>query len=145
MKKEKVTNLIREYLELRKRIESLQEELRGLQKELREIREIRNSFRKNSDLAVLLDKEGSLLEELMGLRRRMERVEGSLFSCRSRDFIRWVISCVLDLRPEYGKDEHYHNLLTSLVSIVIHFEEYEEERKSYALRELLHLQNQKVE
>jgi len=142
MKKEKVKNLIREYLELRKRIESLQEELRGLQKEPREIR---NSFRKNSGLAALLDKEGSLLEELMGLRRRMERVEGFLFSYRSREFIRWVISCVLDLRPEYGKHEHYHNLLASLVSIVIHFEEYEEERKSYALRELLHLQDQKVE
>ena len=142
MKKEKVRNLIRECLELRKRIESLQEELRGLQKEPREIR---NSFRKNSDLAVLLDKEGSLLEELMGLRRRMERDENFLFGYRSRDFIRSVISCVLDLRPEYGKDEHYHNLLTSLVSIVIHFEEYEEERKSYALRELLHLQDEKVE
>jgi uncharacterized coiled-coil DUF342 family protein len=65
MKKEKVKNLIRKYLELRKRIESLQEELRGLQKELREIR---NSFRKNSGLAVLVDKEeSSLLEELMGL------------------------------------------------------------------------------
>ena len=51
MKKEKVKNLIREYLELRKRIESLQEELRGLQKELREIR---NSLRKNLGLAVLI-------------------------------------------------------------------------------------------
>ena len=142
MKKEKVKNLIREYLELRKRVESLQEEIGGLQKELREIR---SSFGKNSDLAVLLDKEGSLLEELVGLRRRMERVEGFLFSYRSREFIRWVISCVLDLRPEYGNDEHYHNLLTSLVSIVIHFEEYKEERKSYALRELLHLQDEKVE
>ena len=142
MKKEKVKNLIREYLELRKRVESLQEEIGGLQKELREIR---SSFEKNSDLAVLLDKEGSLLEELVGLRRRMERVEDFLFSYRSRDFIRSVISCVLDLGPEYGNDEHYHNLLTSLVSIVIHFEEYKEERKSYALRELLHLQDEKVE
>jgi cell fate regulator YaaT (PSP1 superfamily) len=72
----------------------------------------------------------SVLEELMGLRCRMERDENFLLSCRSRDFICSEISCVLDLSPEYGKDEHYHNLLTSLVSIVIHFEEYEEERKS---------------
>ena len=89
MKKEKVRNLIRECLELRKRIESLQEELRGLQKE---IRGIRGGFGKNSDLAVLLDKEGSVLEELMGLRRRMERDENFLFGYRSRDFIRSVIS-----------------------------------------------------
>jgi hypothetical protein len=38
MKKEKIRNLIREYLELRRRIESLHGEIGGLQKELREIR-----------------------------------------------------------------------------------------------------------
>jgi len=142
MKKEKVKNLIREYLDLRKRIESLQEELRRLQKEPRGIR---NSFGRNSDLAVPFDNGGSLLEEIIGLRRRIERVEGFLTSHRPRDFIRSVVLSVLDLRSEYEKDEHYHNLLTSLVSIVIHFEQYEEERKSYTLRGLLHLQDEKVE
>lgn len=142
MKIEIVKNLIREYLEQRRRVESLQEEIRGVQKELREMRD---GFGQNSGLAAVLDKEGSLLEEVMGGRRRMERIEDFLFSYRSRDFIRSLISSVLDLGSEYGKDEHYHNLLASLVSIVIHSEDYQTGRRSYALREILHGKDEKVE
>jgi len=77
MKKEEVENLIREYLALKKQIDHLQEELRA----------IRDSFGKTSDLAVLIEKEGSFLGELMKLKNKIAGVEGLLYSYRSKDFI----------------------------------------------------------
>ena len=121
MKKEEVNNLIREYLALKKNIDHIQGELRG----------IRDSFTKTVDLAVLINKEGPLLEELMRLRRSFEAVEGLLYGYRSRRFIRSVISCVVDLEEEYGKDRYYQNLLSHLISIVRHFEEFGADRRKY--------------
>jgi hypothetical protein len=121
MKKEEVNNLVRDYLTLRKKIDHFQEELRG----------IRDSFTKTGDLAVLINKEGPLLEELLGIRSRFEGVEGLLYGYRSKDFIRSVIFCVADLESEYGKDEYYHNLLSSLISILRHFQEFDASRRKY--------------
>jgi predicted nuclease with TOPRIM domain len=135
MKKEQVKDLVREYLALRKKIDLLHGELV----------EVRDRFGKVFDLAPLRKSEDHLLEELRELRGHSERIEERLFACRPRGFIRSVISCVLDLGPEYGKDEYYHSLLTNLISIVIHFEEYEEARKSYASQDLSYLQDEEVE
>ena len=121
MKKEEVKNLARDYLALRKKIDHLQEELRA----------IRDSFAKTADLAVLINKEGPLLEELVGLRKRFEGVEGLLYGYRSKDFIRSVIFCVVDLEGEYEKDRHYQNFLAYLISILRHFEEFDADRRKY--------------
>ena len=116
-----VNNLVTEYLTLRKKIDHLQEELRG----------IRDSFTKTGDLAVLINREGPLLEELMGLRRSLEGVEGLLYSYRSKHFIRSVISCAVDLGGEYGTDAYYQDFLSHLISIVRHFEEFDADRRKY--------------
>ena len=121
MKKEEAYNLIREYLTLRKKIDHLREELKA----------IRNEFAKTVDLAVLVDKESPLLEKLTGLRRRFEGVEGLLYGYRSRNFIRSVIPCVVDLEGEYPKNQRYHNFLTSLISILRHFDEFDADRRKY--------------
>jgi hypothetical protein len=121
MKKDEVDNLVREDLTLRKKIDHLQEELRG----------IRDSFTKTGDLAVLINKEGPLLKEVMGLRRSLEGVEGLLYSYRSKNFIRSVISCTVDLEGEYGKDTYYQDFLSHLISIVRHFEEFDADRRKY--------------
>ena len=121
MRKEEVNNLIREYLALKKNIDHIQGELRG----------IRDSFTKTGDLAVLINKEGPLLEELMGLKRSFEGVEGLLYSYRSKHFIRSVISCAVDLEGEYGKDTYYQDFLSHLISIVRHFEEFDADRRKY--------------
>ena len=121
MKKDEVDNLVREDLTLRKKIDHLQEELRG----------IRDSFTKTGDLAVLINKEGPLLKEVMGLRRSLEGVEGLLYSYRSKNFIRSVISCAVDLEGEYGKDTYYQDFLSHLISIVRHFEEFDADRRKY--------------
>ena len=121
MRKEEVNNLIREYLALKKNIDHIQGELRG----------IRDSFTKTGDLAVLINKEGPLLKEVMGLRRSLEGVEGLLYSYRSKNFIRSVISCAVDLEAEYEKDMHYQNFLSHLISIVRHFEEFDADRRKY--------------
>ena len=133
MKKEEVKNLVREYLVLRKKIDHLQEELRG----------IRNRFGKTVDLAVLLNKESPILEELMGLRKRIEGVEGLLYAYRSKDFIRSVVSCVVDLEVEYKKDKYYHNFLASLIGILRQFEEFDADRRKYG--NLILLPEEKVE
>ena len=121
MKKEEVNTLVREYLALKEQITRIQEELRA----------IRDRFIKTGDLAVLISKEGPLLEELMGVRRRFEGVEGLLYGYRSRRFIRSVISCVVELEGEYGKDTYYENLLSQLISVVRHFEEFDADRRKY--------------
>ena len=133
MKKEEVTALIREYLALKKRMDHLQGELRA----------IRDSFTKTGDLAVLINKEGPLLEQLMGLRSSFEGTEGLLYGYRSKEFIRSVIFCVADLEGEYGKNEHYQNLLSHLISIVRHFEEFDADRKKYG--NLIQLPDDKIE
>ena len=121
MTKEDVHNLIREYLTLRKKMDHVQEGLKA----------IRDSFTKTGDLAVLINKEGPLVEELMGLRRSFEGIEGLLYSYRSERFIRSVISCAVDLEAEYEKDMHYQNFLSHLISIVRHFEEFDADRRKY--------------
>ena len=121
MKKEEAKNLIREYLTLKKKTDEVQEKLRA----------IRISFGKTTDLALLIDKEATLLEELRGLRKGPEGVEGLLYSYRSIDFIRSVIRCTLDLEKEYGKDPYYQNFLSYLIGIVRHFEEFEADRRKY--------------
>ena len=133
MRKEEVNNLIREYLALKKNIDHIQGELRG----------IRDSFTKTGDLAVLINKEGPLLEELMGLKRSFEGVEGLLYSYRSKHFIRSVISCAVDLEGEYGKDTYYQDFLSHLISIVRHFEEFDADRRKYG--NLIVLPDEEVE
>lgn len=135
MKRKEVKELVRGYLALRVKIDILHGELG----------EVRDRFGKVVDLTPLKRREVRLLDELRDLRRHSESIAERLFAYRSREFVRSVISCLLDLGPEYGRDEYYHNLLTSLVSIVIHFEEYEEERKRYAPPELFDLQDEKVD
>jgi hypothetical protein len=132
MKKEEIKDLIREYLTLKKKIDHLHEELRG----------VRNRFEKVGELA-LRNKADSLYNELKGLRRRFEEIGGLLYGYRSRDFLRSVIFCVVDLEGEYGKDEYYHNFLTSLISILRHFEEYDADRRKYG--DLIQLPDEKVE
>ena len=135
MKKKEVKDLVRGYLALRKKIDFLHGELV----------EVRDRFGKVVDITPLRKKEDDLLGELRQLRSDSEIIAERLFAYRSRDFIRSVVSCVLDLGPEYGKDDYYHSLLTNLISIVIHFEEYEKERKSYASQDLSYLEDEEVE
>ena len=133
MKKEEVNKFVREYLALKKKIDHIQGELRG----------IRDSFTKTGDLAVLINKEGPLLEELMGLRRSLDGVEGLLYSYRSKHFIRSVIPCAVDLEGEYGKDTYYQNFLSHLISIVRHFEEFDADRRKYG--NLIQLPDEEIE
>ena len=133
MKKEDINNLIREYLTLRKQIDHLREELKV----------IRNDFAKTVDLGCAGRQGKPPPGRAAGLRRRFEGVEGLLYGYRSRDFIRSVIPCVLDLEGEYGKDKYYHNLLTSLISIVRHFDEFDADRKKYG--NLIVLPDEEVE
>ena len=133
MKKEEVNTLVREYLALKEQITRIQEELRA----------IRDRFIKTGDLAVLISKEGPLLEEFMGVKRRFEGVEGLLYGYRSRRFIRSVISCVVELEGEYGKDTYYENLLSQLISVVRHFEEFDADRRKYG--NLIALPDEEIE
>jgi hypothetical protein len=119
MKREKVKDLIREYLTLRKKAEKLQEELRGL----------RGRFENFGDLTLRKKTEMLVQEEIGELRRRFEKVGDLLYGYRSKTSIHSVISCVLDLGREYDKDKQYHDFLTNLISIVRHFEEYDADRR----------------
>ena len=40
-------------------------------------------------------------------------------------------STAVDLEEEYGKDRYYQNLLSHLISIVRHFEEFGADRRKY--------------
>ena len=135
IKKEEVKELIRKYIALRKKIDFLHGELL----------DVRDRFGTMVDLATLRKKEDQLLGELRKVRHDSEKTAELLFVYRSRDFIRSVISRVLDLGPEYGKDKYYHNFLTSLISIVIHFEEYEAELNKQGSQGLLYLEDEKGE
>ena len=128
-----MNNLIREYLALRKQVDHLRKELKA----------VRNHYGKTVDLAVLLNRESPLLEELMGLRNRIAGVEGLLYAYRPKNFIRSVISCVVDLEGEYGEDKYYHNFLASLISIVRHFDEFDADRRKYG--NLIVLPDEEVE
>lgn len=126
MKREKVYSLIREYLTLRKKTEELQEQLGGLGDRYENFEGLRKKL------------ENNLQEELGEVRRRFENAGNLLFGCRSKRFIGWVISCVVDLRSEYERSNHYDDLLSNLISVLRHFEEYETNRRKHIAMWLLH-------
>jgi hypothetical protein len=135
MKKEEVNNLIREYLALRKEIDYLREERRG----------VRDHIGKVANPAALKNIEDDLLSELRKYRSRFEKVGDLLYGYRSKSFIQSVISCVVDLDGEYDKDRYYNNFLDSLISILMRYEEYDAGRRDYVSQELLNLHLDKVE
>jgi len=87
----------------------------------------------------------SFQKELRRIEDRYEEVGDLLYGYRSKSFIRSVLFCLDDLKGEYEKDEHYHDLLGSLIGIFTGFEEYDADRRNYTPRELLHLYDEEVE
>jgi hypothetical protein len=126
MKREKAHSLIREYLTLRKKKEELQEQLGGLGDRYENFEGLRKKL------------ENILQEELGEVRSRLENAGNLLFVCRSKGFIGWVLYCVLDLRSEYERSNHYHDLLSNLIGILIHFERYGMNRRKHIAVWLLH-------
>ena len=126
MKREKAHSLIREYLTLRKKKEELQEQLGGLGDRYENFEGLRKKL------------EYIIQEELGEVRSRLENAGNLLFVCRSKGFIGWVLYCVLDLRSEYERSNHYHDLLSNLISILRHFEENHTNRRKPIAVWLLH-------
>jgi hypothetical protein len=87
----------------------------------------------------------SVQKELRRIEDRYEEVGDLLYGYRSKSFIRSVLFCLDDLKVEYEKDEHYHDLRGSLIGIFTGFEEYDADRRNYTPRELLHLYDEEVE
>jgi len=128
MKREKVKDLIRECLALMKRMENLEDELKGL----------RSRFDKYGSVALRKKTEAVVQTELRAVRGRFKKTGGLLCGCRSREFIRFVVSCVLDLGEEYEKEECYQTFLSNLISILTHFDQYDADRRERPSIGLLH-------
>jgi hypothetical protein len=107
MKKEEVKSLIREHVTLRKRLETLQEELRALEDRYEETGEL-------------------------------------LWGYRSKTFIQSVLRCLVDME-EYDRDVQCDDLFASLANVLENFQEFDEDRRNYTPKKLLHLYDEEVE
>ena len=99
-----------------------------------------------------------LIEEHLALRKRIENLRKELkdledrydenlelvYLFRSKEFLRSVFLHLKELKGEYGKDEHFVDLLYSVIGA---FKDYKkiEQRKKYTPKHLLHLYDEKVE
>ena len=86
----------------------------------------------------------NLQEEVKKLEDRYEEVGDLLYGFRSKEFLRSVLSYLLDLREEYEKDQDFDDLVQS-VNHCLDDDEYPEERKNFTPRHLLHLYDEKIE
>jgi archaellum component FlaC len=106
MKKEELRELIVEHLVLRKRMDSLREELRKIE-------------------------------------NRYEEVGRFLYWFRSKEFHHSVLWCLEELREEYAEDQHFDDLVHSVVHSLK--DENIDERKRYTPKNLFYLYDEKVE
>ena len=107
MKKEELKALIDEHLELRKKTETLQEELKKLDD-------------------------------------RYDKVGELLYGFRSKEFLRSLLSFLIDIRAGYDKDQHFEDLLESIIHALKHHDHIEE-RKNFTPKHLLKLYDEKIE
>ena len=107
MRKEELKRLIEEHLVLRKRIESLREEIKKLE----------DRYDENLEL---------------------------IYVFRSKEFLRSLLLYFTELKGEYGKDQHFDDLLHSVIHSLKQHEEIEQ-RKVYTPKHLLHLYDEKLE
>jgi hypothetical protein len=107
MRKEELKRLIEEHLVLRKRIESLREEIKKLE----------DRYDENLEL---------------------------IYVFRSKEFLCSLLLYFTELKGEYGKDQHFDDLLHSVIHSLKQHEEIEQ-RKVYTPKHLLHLYDEKLE
>jgi hypothetical protein len=83
-------------------------------------------------------------EELEKLEDRYEEVGELLYGFRSKGFLQSVLAHLLDLRGEFGKDQHFDDLVESFIHCLKNYEHIEE-RKNFTPRHLLYLYDEKIE
>jgi uncharacterized protein YihD (DUF1040 family) len=93
---------------------------------------------------VLRKRIEALQEELRKLNGRYDEVGELLYGFRSKEFLRSVLSYLLDLRGEYGKDQHFDDLVDSLIHALKDYEHIEE-RKNFTPKRLLYLYDEEIE
>jgi hypothetical protein len=86
----------------------------------------------------------NLREELKKVEDRYEEVGELLYGFRSKEFLRLVLSYLLDLRGEYGKDQYFDDLVESVIHCLENHKHIEE-RKNFMPRHLLHIYDEKIE
>lgn len=85
----------------------------------------------------------NLRKELNELEARYDEVGRLLYWFRSEKFVRSVLWYLQDLKEEYGKDQHFDDLIHSIIHSLKH--EDIEERKNYTPKDLLYLYDEEVE
>lgn len=93
---------------------------------------------------VLRKRRESHQEELKKLDDRYNEVGELLYGFRSKQFLRSVLSFLVDLRAEYGKDQHFDDLFESVIHALKHHDHIEE-RKNFTPKHLLKLYDEKIE
>ena len=86
----------------------------------------------------------SLREEIKELEDRYDENLELIYVFRSKEFLRSLLCYLQDLMGEYGKDQHFDDLVHSVIhSLKEH--EHIEQRKIYTPKHLLRLYDEEVE
>jgi len=94
---------------------------------------------------VLRKRKESLKEELKALEERYDEVGNLLYGYRSKRFIRSLLLYLAELEEEYSEDTRYDDLISSIISVLQNYEEYDADRRNYTPKELLHLYDEEME
>jgi len=86
----------------------------------------------------------NLRKEVKDLEDRYDEILEHIYLFRSKEFLRSALLYLKELKGEYGKDEHFVDLLYSVIGA---FKDYKkiEQRKKYTPKHLLYLYDEKVE
>jgi hypothetical protein len=86
----------------------------------------------------------NLQEDLKNAEDRYRRVEELLYGFRSKEFLRSVLSCLIERMNEYGKNEAFDDLVHSVIRSLQRSKNIDE-HKDFTSRHLLRLFDEKVE
>jgi len=85
-----------------------------------------------------------LREELKELETRYAEVGQLLYWCRSKEFLHSLVLYLQEIKGEYGKDQHFDDLVNSVIHS-LKGSENSEQRKHQTPKHLLYLYDEKLE
>jgi hypothetical protein len=106
---------------------------------------------KKEDLKNLIEEHLALRKRMENLREELKKVEDRydenlelIYLFRSKKFLHSVLLCLKELKGEYGKDQHFVDLVYSFINVSKDYKQIEQ-RKIYTPKHLLRLFDEKVE
>jgi len=92
----------------------------------------------------LIQRIEDLQKELENAKNRYKKVGDLLYGFRSREFLRSVLSCIIERMDEYGKNERFDEPVHTVIRSLQRSKDIDKDKK-FSSKPLLRLFDEKVE